>query len=360
MPTLSFVLFALSSLFAVIDPLGCIPFFSGLTARMTDRQKRRTLARSLTIAFCVLMAFTWGGTALLKLFGITINAFRIAGGVIFFGIGLDMLRSEPRRWRTGINRAYADDLVARDEDDPDGDDPSITPLAIPLLAGPGSITTVMVLRADGGASPLGGALVSAAVLRHPGADGGDRALRRPRAASPRRERDEGGREAHGPRAHRHRHPAHHRRRGAGGAQHARHRGLGAGRPVPWPPPAGSSVKPRLHAPTPGLRQPSRQRGVRQDRRQSGRQRARIAGRDEQAIHPVTDDLAAAARDGRHHGHAADHRFQGDQAERFGGRGDGLDIEGAAEPRCLDLVAMEFHDVRESPGRTRQHAAGGRR
>jgi multiple antibiotic resistance protein len=164
MPTLSFVLFALSSLFAVIDPLGCIPFFSGLTARMTDRQKRRTLARSLTIAFCVLMAFTWGGTALLKLFGITINAFRIAGGVIFFGIGLDMLRSEPRRWRTGINRAYAEDLGARDEDDPDGDDPSITPLAIPLLAGPGSITTVMVLRADGGASPLGGALVSAAVL----------------------------------------------------------------------------------------------------------------------------------------------------------------------------------------------------
>ena len=164
MVTLSFILFALSSLFAVIDPLGCIPFFSGLTARMNDRQKRRTLARSLTIAFCVLMAFTWGGPALLKLFGITINAFRIAGGVIFFGIGLDMLRSEPRRWRTGINRAYADDLGALDEDDPDGDDPSITPLAIPLLAGPGSITTVMVLRADGGASPLGGVLVSTAVL----------------------------------------------------------------------------------------------------------------------------------------------------------------------------------------------------
>jgi multiple antibiotic resistance protein len=159
---ITFVLLSVSSLFAVIDPLGCIPFFSGLTASMSERQKRRTLWRSLAVASGVLIVFAWFGSQLLHLFGITIDAFRIAGGVIFFGIGLDMLQSQPRRWRTGINRAFA-----RDREDAleahEHEDPSITPLAIPLLAGPGSITTVMVLRPqmEGVAGAL---LVSAAVV----------------------------------------------------------------------------------------------------------------------------------------------------------------------------------------------------
>jgi len=155
---LTFVLVSLSSLFAVIDPLGCIPFFSGLTAHQDDKQKRKTLVRAVVVAFGVLMAFTWLGAEVLALFGITIDAFRIAGGVLFFGIGLDMLQSQPRRWRTGINRA-----AERDREEDEEDDPSVTPLAIPLLAGPGSITTVMVLRSDV-EGITGGVLVSAAVL----------------------------------------------------------------------------------------------------------------------------------------------------------------------------------------------------
>jgi len=187
MDVLSFTVFAVSSLFAVIDPLGCIPFFSGLTSAMDGRRKRRVLARALAVTFGVLLVFTWLGHHLLELFGITVDAFRIAGGVIFFGIGLDMLKSQPRRWRTGINSAYADDREAEETAaaqaaanaagingavvervgnevvvDADAEDPSITPLAIPLLAGPGSITTVMVLRAQAD-SPLGGILVTAAV-----------------------------------------------------------------------------------------------------------------------------------------------------------------------------------------------------
>jgi multiple antibiotic resistance protein len=159
---ITFVLLSISSLFAVIDPLGCIPFYSGLTADMDARQKRRTLWRALVVAFCVLAAFTWFGSELLELFGITVNAFRIAGGVIFFGIGLDMLQSQPRRWRTGINRAYARDREESEELD-EIEDPSITPIAIPLLAGPGSITTVMVLRPQI-EGPTGALLVTAAVL----------------------------------------------------------------------------------------------------------------------------------------------------------------------------------------------------
>ena len=159
----AFLLLAFSSLFAVVDPLGCIPFFSGLTSGMSRRRKGRTLARALVVAFGVLSVFTLAGQQLLHLFGITIDAFRIAGGIIFFGIGLDMLQSQPRRWRTGIRRAYAEDHPRPAPEGTEQEDPSLTPLAIPLLAGPGSITTVMVLapQAPGAVGPV---LVLGAVL----------------------------------------------------------------------------------------------------------------------------------------------------------------------------------------------------
>jgi multiple antibiotic resistance protein len=158
----AFLLLSFSSLFAVIDPLGVIPFFSGLTSGMDRRQKRKVLVKSLITAFFVLLTFTVAGHQLLELFGITLNAFRIAGGVIFFGIGLDMLQSRPQRWRTGIGRAYAKDVELHEHDDEE-DDPSITPLAIPMIAGPGSITTVMMLTPQAPAS-LGIPLVLGSVL----------------------------------------------------------------------------------------------------------------------------------------------------------------------------------------------------
>lgn len=140
----AFLIMTISSLFAVIDPLGVIPFFSGLTSHLDIARKRRILLKALVTAFLVLTVFTLVGHQLLELFGITVDAFRIAGGVIFFGIGLDMLQSKPVRWHTGIRKAYATDLEVSEEED-EHDDPSITPLAIPMIAGPGSITTVMVL-----------------------------------------------------------------------------------------------------------------------------------------------------------------------------------------------------------------------
>lgn len=154
-----FALLSLSSLFAVVDPLGCIPFFSGQTAGLSRDRKRRILVRALLVSLFVLLAFTYAGSALLRTFGITIDAFRIAGGVILFGIGLDMLQSRPRRWHTGLDQAARAGVVAPAEAaaiDPDHD-PSVTPLAIPLIAGPASITTVMVLRAESPGMP--GALI---------------------------------------------------------------------------------------------------------------------------------------------------------------------------------------------------------
>ncbi len=165
MGIMAFLLLSFSSLFAVIDPLGAIPFYSGLTSHMDHKQKRKTLLRALAVAFGVLVVFILAGHQVLELFGITLDAFRIAGGIIFFGIGLDMLQSKPRRWRTGIRKAYAADLEAQEEEDAEEeiDDPSITPLGIPLLAGPGSITTVMVLTPQA-PTDFGPGLVIAAVL----------------------------------------------------------------------------------------------------------------------------------------------------------------------------------------------------
>ena len=142
--------------------MGVIPFFSGLTAGRKLREKRKILVKALITAFFVLLMFTVVGHQLLELFGITVNAFRIAGGVIFFGIGLDMLQSKPRRWHTGVGKAYAKDMETSEDIDED-DDPSVTPLAIPMIAGPGSITTVMVLTAQAPTN-LGIPLVMGAVL----------------------------------------------------------------------------------------------------------------------------------------------------------------------------------------------------
>lgn len=163
MGILAFLLLSFSSLFAVIDPLGAIPFYSGLTSHMGQKQKRRTLLRALAVALGVLIIFILFGHQVLEIFGITLDAFRIAGGIIFFGIGLDMLQSKPRRWRTGIRKAYAADQEEHDDDDDETDDPSITPLGIPLLAGPGSITTVMVL-APQAPTDFGPGLLIVAVL----------------------------------------------------------------------------------------------------------------------------------------------------------------------------------------------------
>ncbi len=143
MSATAFLIMTFSSLFAVIDPLGCIPFYSGLTSHLDKVRKRKILLKSLFTAMMVLTVFTIFGHQLLEVFGITVDAFRIAGGVIFFGIGLDMLQSRPVRWRTGVRKAYHEDRMDHMDEE---EDPSITPLAIPMLAGPGSITTVMVLR----------------------------------------------------------------------------------------------------------------------------------------------------------------------------------------------------------------------
>ena len=132
-----FVVLAFSSLFSVINPIEAAPIFVVLTEGM-EAQRRRIAVRAATAAAMILAVFALTGGAIFSFFGITLPAFQIAGGVLFTIMGLTTLRSEERPDRG--------DVVLTG-------DPSIVPLGMPLIAGPGAISTVMVLvgqARDGG------------------------------------------------------------------------------------------------------------------------------------------------------------------------------------------------------------------
>lgn len=151
--SIGFALVALSSMMAMVDPLGAIPIFLGLTAGQRPDQRRATLRRAIAAAVIVLFTFGLLGTSIFALFGITTEAFRITGGVILFRVGLEMLQAQRSR------------VKSTEEEEEEGshrDDVAIIPLAIPLLAGPGSISTVLTLLAQ--AKSVGARVIVYAVV----------------------------------------------------------------------------------------------------------------------------------------------------------------------------------------------------
>jgi len=142
-------------MFVVIDPIGMAPLFVALTQGHNATSRRRIAFRSCGIAMLLLLLFTLMGEAVLGFIGISMPAFRVAGGILLFITALDMLFE--RRTKRREDQA--------EEEDPN-DDPSVFPLAIPLIAGPGSIASVILLTGqrpglEGLAMVLG---VTAAVL----------------------------------------------------------------------------------------------------------------------------------------------------------------------------------------------------
>jgi multiple antibiotic resistance protein len=130
----NFLITAFVALFVVIDPIGLAPLFLALTAGMSPQKRRAVGIRACTVAIGILLLFSVFGTSILTFIGISMPAFRIAGGILLFLTALDMLfeRRTKRREDTA------------DDEEPD-DDPSVFPLAIPLIAGPGAIATVILL-----------------------------------------------------------------------------------------------------------------------------------------------------------------------------------------------------------------------
>lgn len=132
MGALSFGALCFSSLLTIIDPLAAAPLFVGMTGDADARSRRRMALRACAVAFGLLVLFAAGGRLIFGAFGITIEAFRIAGGILFFAMAMPMLLGAGRHAREQA------DVHA-------GADPSIVPLGMPIICGPGAISTVMVL-----------------------------------------------------------------------------------------------------------------------------------------------------------------------------------------------------------------------
>jgi multiple antibiotic resistance protein len=129
-------LLALSSIFFLVDPFAALPTFLAVTADQDEARRVRTARKASLTAFVILTAFALAGTYLFRIFGITLPAFEIAGGIILLLIGLEMLQA--KRSATQETGTEAEAAASKD-------DAGIVPLGIPMLAGPGAITSVMVL-----------------------------------------------------------------------------------------------------------------------------------------------------------------------------------------------------------------------
>ncbi|MBF9030070.1 NAAT family transporter [Rhodobacterales bacterium HKCCE3408] len=132
---------AFVALFVVIDPVGLAPIFIALTAGQSAGRRRAIAFRSVIVALGILTLFGIAGEAVLAFLGISMPAFRMAGGILLFLTALDMLFERRTQRREGKADAHAED-------------PSVFPLAIPLIAGPGSIATMILLAGADGAEPL--------------------------------------------------------------------------------------------------------------------------------------------------------------------------------------------------------------
>ena len=149
--TPDFLITAFVTLFVVIDPIGTTPIFVALTGGQPTARRRAIARRACAIGLIILAAFGLFGEALLGFVGISMPAFRIAGGLLLFLTALEMLfgrRTQRRHAQSGADGE--DDTPPPDPED----DPSVFPLAIPLLAGPGSITSLILLTDQGGGDAI--------------------------------------------------------------------------------------------------------------------------------------------------------------------------------------------------------------
>src|SRR5579884_3901226 len=131
-----FALLAMTSVFSLVDPFAAIPMFLSLTHDVSETERRHVSRRASITCALTLCTFGLAGSFIFKAFGITLPAFKIAGGIILVRVGLEMLQA--RQTTTKLTPEEA-------QEPPEKEDSSIIPLGIPMLAGPGAISTVMVL-----------------------------------------------------------------------------------------------------------------------------------------------------------------------------------------------------------------------
>jgi multiple antibiotic resistance protein len=142
MPSVSEIVTTFIAVFIVVDPFGIVPFFISLTAGFDARRRRRTILKAGVVAFVVLLLFIFAGNAILRFLGIQAESFYIAGGILLFLVSIDLLFGKPGRTKTPPPESGGAAAVERE-------DVSIFPLAVPMLAGPGTITTILLYVSAG-------------------------------------------------------------------------------------------------------------------------------------------------------------------------------------------------------------------
>jgi len=128
---------SLITFFVVIDPPGCAPIYAGLSAGATPTHRRAMAVRAVVVAAIILLVFAAFGETLLDALGISLSSFRIAGGIMLFLIALEMVFEKRTERR--------EDRAAKVAANPEVEDVSIFPMAMPMIAGPGSIASVMLM-----------------------------------------------------------------------------------------------------------------------------------------------------------------------------------------------------------------------
>ncbi|MBR9833187.1 MarC family protein [Acidiluteibacter ferrifornacis] len=134
---ISFFLLCFTSFITLMNPIGIMPVFLTMTSQLDQQQRTKTALKAVIVAFLSLVLFAFSGQVLFKFFGISVNSFRVVGGIIFFMMGYDMLQARLTKIKVHKNEIseYVDDI-------------SVTPLAIPMICGPGAITNAIVLMED--------------------------------------------------------------------------------------------------------------------------------------------------------------------------------------------------------------------
>jgi len=151
---LLYFVYAFTTIFVIVNPIEATLVFVTLTASLNSQEKSRIYRRTTLVALAIAILFSLGGDAVLRVFGITVDSLRVAGGILLFLVAIDMLRGRQQKKVTEVELIDANQR----------EDVSIFPLAIPLLTGPGAITTVVVLMGAADSLMEKGLLLLAIVL----------------------------------------------------------------------------------------------------------------------------------------------------------------------------------------------------
>ena len=128
----------LASLFSVVNPIGAVPIFLSMTSNYSPAARNKTVLTTSIYFVCILLIFFFAGSYILSFFGISVNAMRIAGGLVILNSGFELLSKKPEETR-GVNAEVTEEALHKN-------DISFSPLAMPLLSGPGSISLLIALN----------------------------------------------------------------------------------------------------------------------------------------------------------------------------------------------------------------------